>query len=92
VGVKFGDDDLLAAVCHAGRTADPDGVRRALAALLHGDVDAACLESRLRRLRAAGLVRAVYTDAASLPLFHLTQAGLDRLEALESEPPSPAVD
>jgi hypothetical protein len=91
VGTKISDDDLLAMVCRCGSAADVETICRYLGALLGTEVDEARVEARLQRLRLEGLLRTAQHPPGTMR-FHLTQAGVDRLEALESEPSRPAID
>jgi DNA-binding HxlR family transcriptional regulator len=84
----IGDDDLLAAVCAASPDSRVPTIRRRIQACLGVEMSDETLEQRLERLHEAGLVRRFQPEASAAPEFHLTELGVQRLAALEYEPPS----
>jgi len=86
---RISDDVLLAIVCKCGATGDLVTLQCRLSGQIGAAIDAGYLVERLERLHHAGLVR-TFQPAHANRRFHLTQTGIDRLEALQHEPAVPA--
>ena len=85
---KFSDDLLLGCVSRLGRWADFDSIGLSLHEFVEGEIASDYVEKRIHRLHRSGLLRVAY-GRGMRQHFGLTAAGLDRLQALESEAVSP---